>query len=316
MYGKLAIGRIASRLLDLIILAISILIVLSYFIPTWIADKITSESTYNIIYVLCDTMVCLSIPCVIFLLVYIFKRTRIKKHIALKKYSVFLRVVMLLIAIGLYATSYVIPYFEEIIAEVISELPIDCLSSILEMVVSLQEVYKEVAIILAVSFVVILIISRMGKHYYEYTKSMAIEYERINSSSQFTYSEKNLHTKEVLKAYRKLDESFKITITRPTQSTPHSTTSQLLPSSHYTNRSYHNDYSTEGSAIGILAIICAIFCTPLGLLLAIIGLCIYKNPVNRKRCKIAIFIVIIMIIISFVFGLSILSWILGMLETY
>ncbi len=312
MQGKLVRGRFASRILNLIILVISILIALAYFIPSWIEDKITSESIYTIIYVLCDTMVCCSIPCIIFLFVYVFKRTSIKKHIALKRFSVFLRFIMFFVGIGLYAISYVLPYFEEIV----NELPVGDISSILEMIVSLQEVYKEVGIILLVLFVIILIISRMGKHYYQYTKSMAVEYERINTSPHFTYSERNLHSKELLKAYKNLDESFKINSNSQPQPSSVNKNNQPVASYQHNNRRFYEDYSLEGSALGILAILFAIFCAPLGLLLGIIGLCIYKNSKNRKRCKIAIFIVIIITIISFVFGLSILSWILSMLETY
>lgn len=67
---------------------------------------------------------------------------------------------------------------------------------------------------------------------------------------------------------------------------------------------YYNSYSQpqnkESSAIGILAIICSVFFTGIGLIISIVGLCICKLPENRANCKIGL-------------GISIALTILGMI---
>ncbi|MCM1196100.1 MAG: zinc ribbon domain-containing protein [Roseburia sp.] len=59
----------------------------------------------------------------------------------------------------------------------------------------------------------------------------------------------------------------------------------------------------EGSVLGILSIVFGAFGGWLGLVLGIIGLCMYKEPNNRKKCKVGIglfigWVVILIILIA------------------
>lgn len=60
----------------------------------------------------------------------------------------------------------------------------------------------------------------------------------------------------------------------------------------------------ESGTMGILAIVFSVLGGWLGLLLAIIGLCTYKEPENRSKCKIALWIVLAWVIIGFLIGLG------------
>lgn len=80
--------------------------------------------------------------------------------------------------------------------------------------------------------------------------------------------------------------------------------------------SYSNQGSSmngESNALAIVAVICSILLPGIGLILAIIGLCTYKNKNNRNWCTIAVIINIIYIvfgILSVIFG----YWTVGIME--
>lgn len=59
----------------------------------------------------------------------------------------------------------------------------------------------------------------------------------------------------------------------------------------------------ETSTLGVLAIVFSVFGGWLGLVLAIIGLCTYKLEENRKKCKIALGIVITEVILGIVIAI-------------
>ena len=55
--------------------------------------------------------------------------------------------------------------------------------------------------------------------------------------------------------------------------------------------------SQESSGLGIAAIVFSVFGGWLGLILSIIGLCVYKTKKNKKNCKIALGICIAWVVI-------------------
>ena len=61
---------------------------------------------------------------------------------------------------------------------------------------------------------------------------------------------------------------------------------------------------TESSTIGILAIIFSVLGGWLGLILAIVGLCTYKLPENRSKCKIALGFVIGWFVLGILIGIA------------
>jgi len=61
---------------------------------------------------------------------------------------------------------------------------------------------------------------------------------------------------------------------------------------------------TESSTIGILAIIFSVLGGWLGLILAIVGLCTYKLPENRTKCKIALGFVIGWFVLGILLGIA------------
>lgn len=60
----------------------------------------------------------------------------------------------------------------------------------------------------------------------------------------------------------------------------------------------------ESKTIGILAIVFSVLGGWLGLILSIIGLCTYKEPENRKLCKIGVGFIIGWFIVGIIIGLS------------
>lgn len=80
------------------------------------------------------------------------------------------------------------------------------------------------------------------------------------------------------------------------------------------NTTYYNSYSQaqdkESRAIGILAIICSILFTGVGLIISIVGLCMCKSPENRANCKIGLGISITLTILEVILAI-IIFWIMG-----
>ncbi len=68
------------------------------------------------------------------------------------------------------------------------------------------------------------------------------------------------------------------------------------------NEQYNNQKADESSLIAILAIVFSILGGWLGLIFSIIGLVIYKEPQNLKKCKIALGICIAWFILGFILG--------------
>lgn len=86
--------------------------------------------------------------------------------------------------------------------------------------------------------------------------------------------------------------------------------------SYNTGSSYSNQVSSmngESNALAIVAVICSILFPGIGLILAIIGLCTYKNKNNRNWCTVAVIINIVYI----VFGILLVIfgyWSVGIME--
>ena len=64
------------------------------------------------------------------------------------------------------------------------------------------------------------------------------------------------------------------------------------------NNIYVNSYqnnsniTNESSTLGVLSIVFAVVMPIVGLILSIVGLSIYKDPANRRNCKIALWLVL------------------------
>lgn len=90
-----------------------------------------------------------------------------------------------------------------------------------------------------------------------------------------------------------------------------SNNSQSQGTYHQTNNYYQqNTYQQqpqvqESSTIGVLALVFSILGGWLGLLFSIIGLCTYKTPENKTKCKIALGICIAWLVLGFLIGIAI-----------
>ncbi len=72
------------------------------------------------------------------------------------------------------------------------------------------------------------------------------------------------------------------------------------------NQQSNTKPAKESSALGICAIIFGVLGGWLGLLLSIIGLCTYKTPEQRLKCKIGLGFVIGWAVVGFIIGLVLL----------
>lgn len=101
---------------------------------------------------------------------------------------------------------------------------------------------------------------------------------------------------------RKPIEKVEIYRQQPNNSSPN----QSQPTDQQTNIYQQNNYQTqkrESGALGICAIVFSALGGWLGLILSIIGLCTYKTPEHRTKCKIGIGLVIGWFVIGFLIGL-------------
>ena len=73
---------------------------------------------------------------------------------------------------------------------------------------------------------------------------------------------------------------------------------------YYQQNNYQQPQVQESSTLGVLAIVFSILGGWLGLLFSIIGLCTYKEPENKSKCKIALGICIVWVVIGFLIGLG------------
>lgn len=82
----------------------------------------------------------------------------------------------------------------------------------------------------------------------------------------------------------------------------------------YSDNNAYSSMTQEDTTLGTLAIVFSALGTIVGLILAIIGLSRYKDPSNRRKCKIALYIYIgwaVFIFIFILFWLTILLSVLG-----
>ena len=91
---------------------------------------------------------------------------------------------------------------------------------------------------------------------------------------------------------------------QPTNSTYSQPQTTYQQTNIYQQTTYQPQQKQESGALGVCAIIFSALGGWLGLLLAIIGLCNYKAPENRTKCKIALGIAAAWVVIGFLIGLS------------
>ena len=91
---------------------------------------------------------------------------------------------------------------------------------------------------------------------------------------------------------------------QPTNSTYSQPQTTYQQTNIYQQTTYQPQQKQESGALGVCAIIFSVLGGWLGLVLSIIGLCTYKTPEHRTKCKIGLEFVIGWFVIGLIIGLA------------